>query len=737
MNNRELTYYSLLSRAEMRQIEELADDTPQETFIALGFEKKHFHHLWIGPNNEAFISTVSFITDLKKLNTLLTTQLKRYNKKDNLNINSNKDWLKHTKFIFQDEYNKTKKEIFSEVVEWCVEHLNDTKSNPVNNENKPSTIFNKADPDSHLFFDGFKKIGWIDKFEKENNIIINPTHSFELLKERRLRFFEQEKQNFIEERNIKELETSAKEMDFFYKIWLQSELDVIDERFEIKLESVSNQIEINKYRLFLKDEIQNVTQYYNVEKINTGYVNKYLEINEAMFHEHLKVFDSNQEPNQVTINLLLKQEHEYYKGFTNEWQDKLLDLIEKKQDIHPYLRKIYVNGFMKIKCDAMRYDNKVNTIPINEAHIDFLNFIHGVGLICQNIREYLILNFKLEIPLVSDDGYNITGGYFKEFKVLSVTNQNPLPKEKKDNIQELPLAEFIALISDLKLLQKYTITIGREEIAEGTIKELKATFKGVDMPKINRIIRDIEEKAMHNYSSIEVHNYFKKLTNDFQLSEMQIVLNDMIAFRDIEFFEDLDVLTMKKYRNEGWDIPTCEYESRRTGKISIITDTKKMRRRVFPLLGMLFFEAIYLLESKINDLKNKETEKSNTNESSTLKTKSDQLKLALSQYSFFELPKLKALNQEKQTQLVTLISSKSTPYQIAMFEHLDFITYLHEHYFKTKKKLYTGIATILDANERTIKGNVFVLNPKSKENRNRYTAHNYKEKAETDYHQLK
>jgi hypothetical protein len=184
-----------LNRAELRHIEGLADTTPQETFIALGFEEKHFHHLWIGANNEAFISTVSFITDLKKLNTKLTTQLKRYNEKDNLNINSTKDWLKHTKFIFQDEYNKTQKEIFLEVVEWCIERLNetktDTKSNSLNKGNKPSITFNKAAPDDHVFFDFYKKIGWVDKIEKETNLIINPTHNFTLLKERRLRVFEQ------------------------------------------------------------------------------------------------------------------------------------------------------------------------------------------------------------------------------------------------------------------------------------------------------------------------------------------------------------------------------------------------------------------------------------------------------------------------------------------------------------------------------------------------------------------
>lgn len=136
MNNRELTYYSLLSRAEMRHIEGLADNTPQETFIALGFEKKHFHHLWIGANNEAFINTVSFITDLDKLSMTLQGQLKSYVRKNGYGFEEDKgdfyttylarkNWLKHTIFIFNNEYNKTKNEIFIEVVKWCKDWENE------------------------------------------------------------------------------------------------------------------------------------------------------------------------------------------------------------------------------------------------------------------------------------------------------------------------------------------------------------------------------------------------------------------------------------------------------------------------------------------------------------------------------------------------------------------------------------------------------------------------------------
>lgn len=119
------------------------------------------------------------------------------------------------------------------------------------------------------------------------------------------------------------------------------------------------------------------------------------------------------------------------------------------------------------------------------------------------------------------------------------------------------------------------------------------------------------------------------------------------------------------------------------------------------------------------------------------RTKEELLTDKLNKYNFLDLPKVKALNQSSQDQLIKLISSQNTPYQIAIFNYLDFIKHLLEEHFKTKKKLYKGIAQILNSQERTIKGNILVLNSKSKENRQRYTAHIHKEQVEKEYHQLK
>lgn len=753
MNNRELTYYSLANRAEMRRIEELADNTPQETFIALGFEKKHFHHLWIGANNEAFISTVSFITDLKKLNTKLTTQLKRYNEKDNLNINSTKDWLKHTKFIFQDEYNKTQKEIFLEVIEWCKEQLIVDSDTPKNigakQQNEPDIIFNKSDPSSHLFYDFYKNIGWVDKIEKNTGLIINPTHSFELLKKKRLGLFEQEKENFIKERKVKGIDTSSKEMDTLYKVWLSSELKTMDDNFSTNEETISNQIEINKYRQFVKDEIQNITQYYNVEKINTGYVNKYLEIYEAMFQEHLKVFDSNQEPNQVTINLLLNQDHEYHKGFTNEWQDKLLDLIEKKQDIHPYLRKIYVNGFMKIKCDAKRYDNKMNTIPINKAHIGFLNFIHGVGLICQNIREYLQLNYKLKVSEITPDDYNISGNYFGEFKTFSIESNNSLPMKKEQDISYY-LLDFeknrIQNTSDYKTFKStiehhgfFLVNKAKIYTPEMAYILTKKEIRGKTLSNKNNKIVKIKTIKTYDYLT----SYLSGYNNGIEFFKKNFAVSPNIlygenAFAYVDDLHENYVHIQHHNMEEGWKFikEQCPFIINRKiinqyGYYSGIVNEVDQLRKKYPV-PFTDFEKCNVKEKEDS----KELLEEPKQAQKKVKSKNEKLLEALSNYEFSKLPKLEEI-QGKQYNLIELLCKNDIPYQIAMLDHLGFFEHLQDKHTKTKEQFYKLVSEILSTSKRGIKGNYLVLNPNSKEDRTRYTADTHTKQVKKDFNKLK
>lgn len=117
-------------------------------------------------------------------------------------------------------------------------------------------------------------------------------------------------------------------------------------------------------------------------------------------------------------------------------------------------------------------------------------------------------------------------------------------------------------------------------------------------------------------------------------------------------------------------------------------------------------------------------------------TKSEILKPKLLEYNFNELKKVTVLNNESRTDLIKKLAEKGLPYQIAMLDYLGFLEYLHSNYFKTKYKLRAELVKILDATDRSIKGNISVLDDYSKENKKLYTSHLHKEKVIKDYEQL-
>lgn len=118
-------------------------------------------------------------------------------------------------------------------------------------------------------------------------------------------------------------------------------------------------------------------------------------------------------------------------------------------------------------------------------------------------------------------------------------------------------------------------------------------------------------------------------------------------------------------------------------------------------------------------------------------TKTDKLKTQLGKFGFFELPKVKQLSELNRQSLFELISKSDLPYVIAMFHYLDFRKHLKAEYFTTDNKLFKTVADWFEVGERVIKGNFYVLDDVSNENRMRYTAHKHKEKVIKDYERLK
>ena len=106
-------------------------------------------------------------------------------------------------------------------------------------------------------------------------------------------------------------------------------------------------------------------------------------------------------------------------------------------------------------------------------------------------------------------------------------------------------------------------------------------------------------------------------------------------------------------------------------------------------------------------------------------------------YQFVELQKYKDLSTENQTRLIRLIVGKGVPYAVAMLHFLEYPKRLKEVYSMNKEKQYNHIAKCLGAVVRSVKGNFLVLNPKSNEDRFKYTAAENEQIVKNDYLLLK
>ncbi len=117
--------------------------------------------------------------------------------------------------------------------------------------------------------------------------------------------------------------------------------------------------------------------------------------------------------------------------------------------------------------------------------------------------------------------------------------------------------------------------------------------------------------------------------------------------------------------------------------------------------------------------------------------KRDDLKMNLENAGFLELELVKPLKPDKYILLINHVYDNKMPYVIAMFKHIGFLDHLLIEY-KTKKEIHNIIASWLgSSNSRAVKGNIDVLNPRSEENRTRYTSHTHMEEVQEFYDAIK
>lgn len=104
---------------------------------------------------------------------------------------------------------------------------------------------------------------------------------------------------------------------------------------------------------------------------------------------------------------------------------------------------------------------------------------------------------------------------------------------------------------------------------------------------------------------------------------------------------------------------------------------------------------------------------------------------------FNDLRSVKPLSEPAREKLITLLHENELPYQVAMLDYLGYFNYLATEYGLSKNKCYKKVGELLGVAARSVKGNNLVLKDYSREDRQRYTSHKYKDQVKNDYMMLK
>jgi hypothetical protein len=153
---------------------------------------------------------------------------------------------------------------------------------------------------------------------------------------------------------------------------------------------------------------------------------------------------------------------------------------------------------------------------------------------------------------------------------------------------------------------------------------------------------------------------------------------------------------------------------------------------------VIYWELHKLFKKSQENEKPKTEDNSNSPQSYKVKPRiTEKLYNDLKKNGYFNLKMIKELPLGSEDRIIDLLIQNDTPYQIAFLEYTGFIKHLKKEYCQTQKELVQVLSEMLNTTTRTVQGNIHVLNEYSKEDKERYTAHKYKDTVENDYQKLK
>jgi hypothetical protein len=291
----------------------------------------------------------------------------------------------------------------------------------------------------------------------------------------------------------------------------------------------------------------------------------------------------------------------------------------------------------------------------------------------------------------------------------------------------------------IELVKSEIQKLGYEELSFGYLFSCKPEYiSGTDyVEPANRFKHwlNIFSKEYQNNTDtfLPILNSINNLKNDFGNEDFEaefweIYPNNQkpkesslvyIIQREADLLSEIEFAILEFRKNEVWEIDFEEFKK--------FVEISKPIADLFNLSELLV--QLDLLEM-FNEFLLQSTDK-------VTKTKTDRLNAELEKHNFFQLPLIKKLSEPNKNRIIDLINKNGFPYVIALFDFLGFIKLLKSDFYKSNKLLFKELSDWFQISDRTVKGNIYVLNEKSNEDRKRYTADQHKEDVKNDYEALK
>lgn len=520
---------------------------------------------------------------------------------------------------------------------------------------------------------------------------------------------------------VNKLKGKSIEFEFDINNWLINDKNIFEFSQDISLSLLTIQAEIlkqckaqntSKLNDFLKSEI-------NISKLISG--TNELSI-ERIFKDYLDLNIGSPEleiPMTVNVNILL--------GYLK---------VE--------LFKIYLENTNNLFLHTEKYKEKFQSLQeefINSnIDVDKSDFIRNELAKCRSLLK------ELEKPVYNE--ISILGDTENEFCSFKKQFLNTL--DKRQSFLNLKLEEF----KNLTESQKYEQTIKDIEYYKIFTTVLNKMYDeefdykpNLDYAKITiHIINEIKEKLFELQNNEQRSGFLKNVFRGFfdngkdyhlyQVNKLKYIFKDL-PLEEKEYSDDQFNFIYNCLLCLGDIVTTISEES-------LIYDidfndvilwawrhSEKGKQNPYE---------VFIYHLKGNDKNRKDSNSEVTlNKTEQLKTKALILSESLYEYGFFKLNKLKQLSEKSQNILIQLLSDNKLPYAMAMFDYLDYFTYLEKNHFTTKYKLYIEVSKWFNSDKegRAVKGNVNSLLKNSTENKSRYTAFKHKEKVIRDYEELK